>query len=278
MWCAVEDFSQNASLSLHQSMLNYFDKDINWLKTIQPYLDLEFFKPRLKDEDWQIVAQLFLNTEIEDLHYIKLQHDFFFGQRDAQEAALLEIVENPWLNTDHCPTASTLQAWSLVETTDTELYEAAKLMSYAAGRKRNAPHPDLPPQAQLFQTVGYYEKHSMGNRITEGIMPVATLKERVQQLDPVEAANLLLDALTTMSYKGTEKVHLRSDSFLVAGLKTDDPYVALREWIPRRAKDFENAEALGVSAADACRVLASETRTTPAVQLPNSIAIDIGLG
>lgn len=255
------------------SFIESFDKHHEWVQTLQPYLDKEFFSNHLDIESWAYMALFMGHASIEEvadvLHEssIKaglLMSKYFFGSQDERRTALLAVPSASEVSFYEMYTAGVRQAWKIADVSQFDwqhpLHLAARRVTELAGENFVLPSPDLPDRAKLYQVVAHYNRRSMLDDEIENLLPQAELKARVQQEEPAFAASLLYESMKYHTFTAGDppEMYLHRNSFLVDSVDKDEAYPVLMGWIPSRIDQLETAKAFGINAVEACLLIANE--------------------
>lgn len=268
------------------SIIESIDTHLEWIQTLQPYLDIEFFSNHLDIESWAYMALFMGHASTEDvtdvLHEssIKaglLMSKYFFGSQAEQREALLAVPSASGISFYAMYAAGVRQAWKIADMSqfDTQhpLHLAARHISEQAGENCAIPTSDLPARAKLYQIVANYKVHSTLDGNIEGLLPRAELKKLVQQEEPEFAAGMLHDSLKRHSFTAGNppEVYVERHSFLVDSANQDGAYDVLMSWIPSAKSHLQAAKDLGVNAIDACAMIAATHVTAANINKLNSL-------
>lgn len=278
LWCATEYIGEDSSKGLFEAFLNYMDDNFEWVKTIQPYLDMSFFQARLKDENWQIISETLVGAQQPEWEHVTLLHDFLFGNREKQKTALLSLEENIIVPLQYCPVLMVQQAWRIVGGEDSgELFDAAKALTLRSGRKGHPPVPGIPERAHLIHLVAFHHSASTTHRPRAGVQTRAELRALLHQQSPALAASLLLHTMESHVYQPGRvgPYYMKSDSFLVDNFGNEDPYYLLKQWIPASGKVIDYAQTMDVSPVEACALIAIERNPDSGISGDSGLPVDL---
>lgn len=258
---------------------------LEFIQEILPYLDHSFVET-LTDESWCYGPALlgFEQKDIvqmlsaDDLIEARLLNGLFFGNQELKETNLVILSKLPNNLFNGFYSAVAKQAWSIAANDKGDLRQAAITLSILAGGHGVVPSDSQPEHGKLAQILGYFQEHGKyADTVNYGVTH-EELKQRINNVNPALAAELLLPTLTSQVYEWNGGQLIVDNSFLTHELETVNVYTIMKTWIPKRSDVFDHAESLELDIVHTCRLIAEEAvkNSTVVVDLPVEITKDAG--
>lgn len=277
LWSTASFFRQRYGDCRIDHFTALLDSSLEWVQTVQPYLDAEFFKDTENDVEWLLLKGFLGYSDVAiDEHSVTLLSDFFFGTPAQNVRALLDIGADPEV-INGCGKAAIRQAWRIAsrDITNIGLVNAARQTTFFIGSIGALPEKDLAPHVQLCQNLGFHHIH-INKELNDAVeASPAELLTLVRLEPPSVAASLLLPSVSRhYTGKAGSDTYFDPRSFLIQPLGCRDVFEVLKKWIPSRTQMLEHSENIGLTVVEACTLIANEESPQQAldsIDLPDDL-------